>query len=152
VLVKPLTQHIDRRFMKQPTKGNTMKTLSHNVTKLILITALASPIALLAAEQSTEAHDSHHPDKIPVKAAPAKPAPFSQIQERMHARMLAMQNTADPAARQTMMMAQMQDMTTMMTTMGTGCPMATQGKGAQGMMGESHAGMMGHMMGGEQPK
>ena len=67
----------------------------------------------------------------------------------MHARMLAMQNTSDPQARQTMMMAQMQDMTDMMTLMGSGCPMM-QGMGdmmgGQGGMMGGQGGMMGQPM------
>ncbi len=120
-----------------------MRNLSRNIAKLILISAFAAPAALLAADKAA-APDPHHPTPVQSAKTPDKPtqAAAGQIQERMHARMLAMQNTSDPQARQTMMMAQMQDMTDMMTLMGSGCPMM-QGMG--GMMG-GQGGMMGQPM------
>ena len=120
-----------------------MKTLSRNIAKLILISAFAAPAALLAADKAA-APDPHHPTPVQSAKTPDKTtqAAAGQIQERMHARMLAMRNTSDPQARQTMMMAQMQDMTDMMTLMGSGCPMM-QGMGD--MMG-AQGGMMGKPM------
>ena len=106
-----------------------MKNLSHNIAKLILITAFTAPVTLFAAEKIPADHEVHHPTQVQSPKIPDKlpQANVSQLQETMHARMLAMQNTRDPQARQEMMMAQMQDM---MTTMESGCPMM------QGMMGK----------------
>lgn len=124
-----------------------MNNLSHNIAKLILISAFAAPAALLAADKAIPS-DPHHPTPVQSAKTPDKTtqAAAGQIQERMHARMLAMRNTSDPQARQTMMMAQMQDMTDMMKLMGSGCPMM-QGMGD--MMG-GQGGMMGKPMN-EQP-
>ena len=124
-----------------------MNNLSHNIAKLILISAFAAPAALLAADKAIPS-DPHHPTPEQSAKTPDKTtqAAAGQIQERMHARMLAMRNTSDPQARQTMMMAQMQDMTDMMKLMGSGCPMM-QGMGD--MMG-GQGGMMGKPMN-EQP-
>lgn len=117
-----------------------MRNLSRNIAKLILISAFAAPAALFAADKAA-ASDPHHPTPVQSAKTPYKPtqAAAGQIQESMHARMLAMQNTSDPQAHQTMMMAQMQDMTDMMTLMGSECPMM------QGMMG-GQGGMMGQPM------
>ena len=124
-----------------------MNNLSHNIAQLILISAFAAPAALLAADKAIPS-DPHHPTPVQSAKTPDKTtqAAAGQIQERMHARMLAMRNTSDPQARQTMMMAQMQDMTDMMKLMGSGCPMM-QGMGD--MMG-GQGGMMGKPMN-EQP-
>lgn len=124
-----------------------MNNLSHNIAKLILISAFAAPAALLAADKAIPS-DPHHPTPVQSAKTPDKTtqAAAGQIQERMHARMLAMRNTSDPQARQTMMMAQMQDMRDMMKLMGSGCPMM-QGMGD--MMG-GQGGMMGKPMN-EQP-
>jgi hypothetical protein len=117
-----------------------MKNLSRNIAKLILISAFSAPATLLAADKLA-APDPHHPNTVQSVKTPDKQTQVAtgKIQERMHARMLAMQNTSDPHARQTMMMDQMQDMMDMMRIMGSGCPML-QGMGD--MMG-GQGGMMG---------
>jgi hypothetical protein len=117
-----------------------MRNRSHNLAKLILISAFSAPISLFAADKTVD-QDPHHPAPVQSPKTPDKPTQdaTSQIQERMHARMLAMQNTSDPQARQTMMMAQMQDMTERMTVMGSGCPMMQ----AMGGMMSGQDGMMG---------
>ena len=113
-----------------------MKYPFKRTAALILLSAIAAPAAVLAADKAA-IPDPHHPAQAQSAKAPDKPsqAATGQIQERMHARMLAMRNTNDPQARQEMMMAQMQDMTEMMAMMGSGCPMM------QGMMG-GQGGMM----------
>ena len=71
-----------------------MNNLSHNIAKLILISAFAAPAALFAADKAA-ASDPHHPTPVQSAKTPDKPtqAATGQIQERMHARMLAMRNT-----------------------------------------------------------
>lgn len=112
-----------------------MKTPLNRIATFILISAFAAPAAVLAADKAANP-DPHHPAQAQSAAAPEKSsqAAAGQIQERMHARMLAMRNTSDPQARQDMMMAQMQDMTEMMAMMGSGCPMMQGMMGAQGGM------------------
>ena len=121
-----------------------MNKLSRKILQVALISAMASPLTLLAADQATDDHNSHHPAPAQSAATPKKSAQnqFDHIQENMQARMLAMQNTSDPETRQAMMMAQMADMSSMMAGMTSGCPMA------QGMMGGGKGGMMSGMMGG----
>ena len=104
-----------------------MRTPFKRIAALILLAALATPAAVLAADP-----DPHHPAQAQSAKVPGKlsQAAAGQIQERMHARMLAMRNTSDPQTRQEMMMAQMQDMTEMMAMTGSGCPMM----GGQGGM------------------
>ena len=117
-----------------------MRNLSHNIAKLILITVFAAPVALFAADKAVD-QDPHHPPQVQSLKTPDNPtqAAVGQIQETMHARMLAMQNTRDPQARQDMMMAQMQDMMTMMES---GCPMMQD----MGSMMGGQGGMMGKPM------
>jgi hypothetical protein len=128
-------------MLKHTTKGKDMRNLSHHIAKLILITAFAAPVALFAAEKAPADHEVHHPTQVQSPKTPDKPtqAALGQIQETMHARMLAMQNTRDPQARQDMMMAQMQDMMTMMES---GCPMMQD----MGSMMGGQGGMMGKPM------
>lgn len=116
-----------------------MTTLSRKIFQVALISALASPLSLLAADKPAIDHDSHHPAQVPAKMMNEDAAQnsTSQLRENMHARMLAMRNTSDPEARQAMMMAQMADMSTMMAGMGSDCPMA------HGMMKGKKGGMMG---------
>lgn len=113
-----------------------MKTLFKRIATFILVSAIAAPVAALAADKAANP-DPHHPAQVQSVKAPDKPsqAALGQVQERMHARMLAMRNTSDQQARQDMMMAQMQDMTEMMAMTGSRCPMM------QGMMG-GQGGMM----------
>lgn len=121
-----------------------MKNLSHHIAKLTFITAIAAPVALFAAEKAPADHEVHHPTAVQSPKTPDKPTPVDvgQIQERMHTRMLAIQNTGDPQARQEMMMAQMQDMMTMMES---GCPMMQD----MGSMMGGQGGMMGKKMNGK---
>ena len=123
-----------------------MKTPLNRIATFILISVFAAPVAVLASDKVANP-DPHHPDQAQSAKAPEKPsqAAAGQIQERMHARMLAMRNTSDPQARQEMMMAQMQDMTEMMAMMGSGCPMMQDMMGGQG-------GMMGGPMKGKPSK
>ena len=109
-----------------------MKTLSHNAIKLILISALAAPVALFAAENAADDHASHHPAEVRSAGAAASVAPRSvdQLHEQMQVRMRAMQQITDPQARAAIMAVQMQDMQEMMPGAGIGCPMA----GRKGMM------------------
>ncbi len=128
-----------------------MNALSRKIVQLALISIISSPLTLLAADKPADDHSSHHPAQVHSATTPAKAgqAAPGQIQENMHARMLAMQNTSDPESRQTLMMAQMADMSAMMAGMGSGCPMA------QGMMDDGKSGMggmMGNHMHGKSPK
>ena len=123
-----------------------MNGLTRKLMTLALASALAAPVALLAAEITPAAPDSHHPaneQPAVVSAPPAQPAQNSaaQLQERMQTRMRAMQQITDPQARMSMMMVQMQDMDEMMK--GMNCPMA-ENMGGKAMMGGG--GMKGHGM------
>ena len=117
-----------------------MNILARKSLQIALISLFAAPLAALAADAPGTDHDSHHPAQAQSATAPEKATPQmgNQLQEKMHARMLAMRNTSDPEARQAMMMAQMDDMSAMMANMGSGCPMM-----AQDMMGGGKGGMMG---------
>lgn len=132
-----------------------MNAFSRKFAQIALIAIFASPVTLLAADIDANDHNSHHPAQAQAAATTDKSTQETgnQIQERMQTRMLAMRNTSDPAARQDMMMAQMQDMSAMMANMGTGCPMMAQGMmgGKGGMMG-SKGGMMGDNMPGKSAK
>lgn len=124
-----------------------MKNPSHHIAKLILIAVFATPVALFAAEKAPADHEVHHPTQAQLPKTSDKPtqAAVGQMQETMHARMQAMQNTNDPQARQEMMMAQMQDMMTMMES---GCPMMQD----MGSMMGGQGGMMGKPMNGKPSK
>lgn len=127
-----------------------MNTLSRNLLKLAVTTALAVPIGLLAADKPVEGTASH-PQERGQTAAPSGNSTQSIQAHRkaqmqaMQARMQAMKKSSDPHARMSMMTAQMQDMQAMMKDMGGGCPMA-DGQGGMGMMGDGGAGMMGDDM------
>lgn len=129
-----------------------MKTISHRAIKLVLISALATPFALFAAENAADDHASHHPSAVErpeVATAPVTARSFEQLQEQMQVRMRAMQQITDPQARAAIMAAQMQDMQQMMQGAGIGCPMMAGMGMMTGMMG---GGMMNNGMHGNTVK
>ena len=96
-----------------------MNGLTRKLMTLALASTLAAPVALLAADLTPDAHDSHHlanEQPAVVTTPPASNSP-AQLQERMQTRMRAMQQITDPQARMSMMMVQMQDMNEMMKNM-----------------------------------
>ena len=119
-----------------------MRTVTRNSLILALLAALASPLALQAADRTAPEPPRPIAQGGPGNMTPQMQAYMQRRFQSMQARMQTMQNMHDPQAMMPMMHAQMQDMQAMMHDFNTACPMG--GPGGPGMMG-------GPGMGGQMP-
>ncbi|NCS65009.1 MAG: hypothetical protein COS39_07595 [Hydrogenophilales bacterium CG03_land_8_20_14_0_80_62_28] len=118
-----------------------MKTMQRNTLVLALVTILAMPATLMAADATKDEHSDHHP----VQAQATTPAAQDRMQA-MRARMMEIRATKDLKKRKQLMEAQMLDMETMMQD--GSCPMMAGAKGGGMMGGQGGMGMMGQGMAG----